>query len=545
MNRRSIPLALFSLLATACSHAPPQTATVLQQGAPTPVRRRDPGLMIDPMALRRDLFIIADDSFRGRETGSAEARRAAAFLARRAQLLGLEPAGDSLYVQRVPMARETIARSTQLVVSFANGPTQNLRLGTDVVPITSLGDDLPTPMRNAEGDLLFLGTGPGTEREDLAVLPLNPQGRVLVIVNNTPRDAKLDSMTRRANDSLMIQRMAHAISLQPAALIVLMSGGAEVEYQRVQRQILESTVLDGPDSQTSAKQMPMLIFGVAKRGSPLLPARWPNDTMPQLLDHQLSAHVEIERKPFTAYNVVAVARGSDPRLNKTYVAYGAHYDHIGIVPVTARDGRRAGRDSIANGADDDGSGSVALLAIARQMMVYRPRRSALFVWHVGEENGLLGSKFFTAHSTVPIDSIVAQFNADMIGRNDSNTVALIGPRAAPNYQSWRLGIIVDSVNRALPTPLHIERKWDDPNDSDRMYERSDQYSYAKKGIPVILFTTGPHADYHKVSDEASKIDYDKMARIAELMVESGLAVANRSHRPTSEALLQSISSRQP
>jgi Zn-dependent M28 family amino/carboxypeptidase len=343
----------------------------------------------------------------------------------------------------------------------------------------------------------------------------------------------------------MIQRMAHAMSLQPAALVVLMSGGAEVEYQRLLRKMLENTVLDGPDSQTSVKQMPMLIFGVAKRGSPLLPARWPNDTMPQLLDRQLSAHVEIERKPFTAYNVVAVARGSDPRLNKTYVAYGAHYDHIGIVPVTAHDGRRAARDSIANGANDDGSGSVALLAIAREMMVYRPRRSALFVWHVGEENGLLGSKFFTAHSTVPIDSIVSQFNADMIGRNDSNTVALIGPRAAPNYQSWRLGIIVDSVNRALPTPLHIERKWDDPNDSDRLYERSDQYPYAKRGIPVILFTTGPHDDYHNVSDEASKIDYDKMARIAQLMVESGLAVANRSHRPTSEELLQSISSRQP
>jgi Zn-dependent M28 family amino/carboxypeptidase len=143
-----------------------------------------------------------------------------------------------------------------------------------------------------------------------------------------------------------------------------------------------------------------------------------------------------------------------------------------------------------------------------------------------------------------MDSIVAQFNADMIGRNDTNTVALIGPRAAPNYQSWRLGMIVDSVNFASSTPLHIDRQPDDPDDPEHLYQRSDHYNYAKKGIPVIFFTTGLHDDYHRVSDEASKIDYDKMARISRLMLDAGLAVANRSTRPTSEAVTQSISSRQ-
>ena len=165
-------------------------------------------------------------------------------------------------------------------------------------------------------------------------------------------------------------------------------------------------------------------------------------------------------------------------------------------------------------------------------MIYRPRRSVLFVWHVGEEKGMLGSAYFTSHPTVPIDSIVTQFNADMIGRNESNSVALIGPRAAPNYQSWRLGMIVDSVNRAYPTPLHIERASDDPDDPEHIYQRSDHYNYAKKGIPIIFFTSGLHADYHRVTDEASKIDYDKLARVSRLMLEAGLAIANRSSRPT-------------
>jgi Zn-dependent M28 family amino/carboxypeptidase len=175
----------------------------------------------------------------------------------------------------------------------------------------------------------------------------------------------------------------------------------------------------------------------------------------------------------------------------------------------------------------------------------RPRRSVLFVWHVAEEQGMLGSAYFTTHPTVPIDSIVTQFNADMIGRNEANTLALVGPRAAPNYLSWRVGMIVDSVNRATPRPLHIERRWDDPEDPDEIYQRSDHINYAKKGIPVIFFTTGPHDDYHGVGDEPQKIDYDKLARIASLMLESGLAVADRSTRPTSEAITQSISSRQP
>jgi hypothetical protein len=545
MNRRTVSLAILSVVVVACSHTPPRTAAVMQQGAPaTPVRRLDPGSLIDPFELRRDLFIIADDSFRGRETGTPDARRAAAFLARRAQQLGLEPAGDSLYMQRVPMVRQTIARSTQLTVKWANGQRQNLRVGADVTPVISFGGDVPPVNRNVDGDVLFVGHGPDDERQTMALMPLSPEGRVLVTVFTSP-SAAADHATRNARVNDMIARIARLMSLHPGAVVVLMTGDMEAEYQRHMRQLLRLVELDSPESTDSVQKVPMVLFGSAKQGSPLLPARWPNDNGPQLLDRQLSAHVEVERKPFTSYNVVAVARGLDSKLNKTYLAYGAHYDHLGILPPELRHGKHGGVDSIANGADDDGSGSVGLLAIARQMTNYRPRRSVLFVWHVGEEQGMLGSKYFTSHSTVPIDSIVAQFNADMIGRNDSNTVALIGPRAAPNYLSWRVGMIVDSVNRALTAPLHIDRTSDDPDDPEHLYERSDHFQYAKKGIPIIFFTTGLHDDYHRVSDEASKIDYDKMARIAQLMLESGLAVANRAGRPTSEALTQSISSRQP
>lgn len=514
----------------------------MQQGAPARMHA-DPGLGINAAALRRDLFVFADDSFRGRETGTNDARRAAAFLARRVQQLGLEPAGDSLYLQRVPLIRQTFARTTQLTLTWKNGQRQNLRLGADVTPVISFGDDLPKPARSVEGDVLFVGNGPDDQNQAMALLPLNPQGRVLVTAF-VPREGKSDPAKRAVRDSMMIMRMAQMASLHPAAIVVLVAGQMEEEYQRHLRSMLQDIALDAPEPADSGKQIPMLLFGPARRGSPLLPAGWPNDASAQLLDRQFSGKVEIKKAPFTGYNVAAVVRGHDPKLNKTYLAYGAHYDHIGIVPVENQKARGPSLDSIANGADDDGSGSVALLAIAQQMMVYQPRRSVLFVWHVAEEDGMLGSSYFVSHATVPIDSIVAQFNADMIGRNEANTVALIGPRAAPNYQSWRLGMIVDSVNRAASDPLRIERQWDDPDDPQHLYQRSDHYSYAKKGIPIVFFTTGPHEDYHRVSDEPSKIDYDKLARVARLMLESGLAVSNRSSRPTSEAMTRSISSRQ-
>jgi Zn-dependent M28 family amino/carboxypeptidase len=298
-----------------------------------------------------------------------------------------------------------------------------------------------------------------------------------------------------------------------------------------------------PGDQTtsdSQRPLPMVLFALARPGSPLLPSNWPTDDSPQpLTGRRFSGLIDVRHEPFTAYNVVAIVRGTDYRMNKTYVAFGAHYDHIGI-----QTGLKP--DSIANGADDDGSGSVTMLAVAKSLMAARPRRSALFVWHVGEEKGLLGSEYFTDHPTVPIDSIVAQLNADMIGRRGGSTASfdsrvsgasaadrlyIVGPNAAPNNQSKALGAILDSVNARQRPPLRLDHEWDTATHPERIYYRSDHYNYARKGIPIVFFTTGLHEDYHKVSDEPQKIDYDKMARVGDLLTQLGSALANRSTRP--------------
>jgi Zn-dependent M28 family amino/carboxypeptidase len=271
-------------------------------------------------------------------------------------------------------------------------------------------------------------------------------------------------------------------------------------------------------------EIPLLLFGEARRGSPFLPPGWPADDSPQALGTTLTASIDVRRETFTGYNVMGRVPGTDPALRSTYVALGAHHDHVGVLPA-------AGTDSIANGADDDGSGTVALLAIARRMMRTPARRSTLFVWHAAEEKGLLGSAWFTAHPTVPIDSIVAMLNADMIGRNAPDRLYVIGPLATPNRLSERLGGIVDSVNAALATPFTIDRSWDVFAHPDQVFQRSDHFNYAKRGVPVAFFTTGQHADYHDVGDAAAGVDAEKLRRVATLMLEVTRALGNAPARP--------------
>ena len=496
---------------------------------PLPEPEPDASGDISPDELRRDLFAFAADSMRGRETGSADADRAARFLATRLERMGLEPAGDSMFLQRVPLQRESFARTTRIVVSDAGRATE-LRIGVDVVPVVNLGTGVPPAKSRAEGQIVFAGYGmrlKGARRDELADLDL--EGKVVVVVNGAP--AGTDSATRAVMESeaSISERLALILPRRPAAVVVMLTGTGKTNFASAAPQLERAITArsrqgDVPDAE---RPLPMILLGSPHAGSPLLPPRWPDDDRPQVLaGRYFAARVDQGRVPFTAYNVVAVVRGSDPTLSRTYVAFGAHYDHIGIVPAVHG-------DSIANGADDDGSGTVSLLAIARalQRAPVHPKRSTIFVWHVGEEKGLLGSAYFVEHPTVPIDSIVAQLNADMVGRNAASVLYTVGPRAAPNNQSRRLGAVVDSVNAAEPSPFVINQEWDSATHPEHIYERSDHFNYARKGIPIVFFTTGMHEDYHMPGDEPTRIDYAKMARVARLMRDVALAVGNSGTRP--------------
>jgi hypothetical protein len=273
-------------------------------------------------------------------------------------------------------------------------------------------------------------------------------------------------------------------------------------------------------------------------------------------------------------NVLAIVPGSDPVLKNQFVAIGAHNDHVGFAPPVDKDSLKAFNDlrmrwmlanemkqptieviqslrvnmdsirklyptprvdSINNGADDDGSGSMAVLEIAEaiQLMRVKPKRSTLFIWHTGEEGGLVGSAFFTRNPTLPIDSIVAAINVDMIGRGRAEDlpgggddfVGVIGSF----FDSKDLGETVQAVNKKQGKPLALDYKFDEPiawAGYNNLYGRSDHINYARQGVPIAFFFTGLHGDYHQRSDEPEFIDYPHYARIATMLRDLTVEVGN-------------------
>ena len=519
---RSAVLIAFAVLGCA-SAAPPPPVTM---PTPAPGPAADPPVMrVDE--LRRDLTMFASNEFRGRESGTPDARRAATFIAERLAFLGLEPAGDSGFFQRVPLERQVFLPTTRLAVTARGEAPRTLEIGGDVLPLLELNPSMPPPKTRADAEMVFAGFGsiPALGRNDLAGLDLG--GKAVVIINGAPATASAAQREELESSGQIGSRLGEVLARRPAAVIILLAGKSEEVYDQYLPGVLRavSLVQERTAIPESERPLPMVLIGRVEAGSSLLPAGWPADDRPQVLaGRRFTAQLDIARERFTGLNVVGIARGSDPGLNRTYVAYGAHYDHIGVLPPV--DG-----DSIANGADDDGSGTVALMAVARAFKANPARRSALFVWHVAEEKGLLGSEYFTAFPTVPIDSIVAQVNADMIGRNAPEALYIVGPAAAPGGQSRVLGQVVDSVNAKLPRPFTFNREWDSPTHPEQIYQRSDHYNYARKGIPIVFFTSGLHDDYHAVTDEVSKIDFDKLARVGELLYRTGQTLGNRATRP--------------
>jgi hypothetical protein len=323
--------------------------------------------------------------------------------------------------------------------------------------------------------------------------------------------------------------------------------------------------LSGPGSATISSAAAARIFG-----------RPVDQLTPGTTGQTVSAHWSYDWKmsPTPARNVVAILPGSDPALAGEYVLVSAHNDHVGINAqavdhdslravnwVTRRQGsndpacrpspsqqhaidsiikfarsvRPPRRDSIMNGADDDGSGTVVLLEIAEKFASEKPKRSIIFVSHEGEESGLLGSRWFTDHPTVPLDSIVAAHNMDMVGKGRVDYVKFGGPASMQSLGSRRLsrdfGDIIDSVNAQSKEPMVIDKTWDVFENPMNRFCRSDQVNYVRKNVPVTYFSTGYAPDYHQQTDEPQYIEYDHAARLGRFLHDVMFAIANRKDKP--------------
>lgn len=241
----------------------------------------------------------------------------------------------------------------------------------------------------------------------------------------------------------------------------------------------------------------------------------------------------------TTNNVIGIIEGSDPKLKDEYVVVSAHYDHVGT--------RTEGTDRIFNGADDDGSGTVALLEMAQALTLgAKPKRSIMFVWFAGEERGLWGSEHFTSNPPVPLESMAANLNIDMIGRSwtpdmgqewkervsPQDGIFVIGSK----LMSTRLGQICEQVNKEY-LQLKYDFKYDDPKDTERLFYRSDHYNFAKRGVPAIFYFDGIHPDYHQVTDEVKTIDFYKMEIVTRTVFATAWTIAMEKEKPKVDKVL--------
>lgn len=538
------------LLATACAG---------HSGAPGTGAPPANGPAISADDLRHQLFAFSDDSMLGREAGTLGNVKATDYIAREAKRLGLLPAGENgTYFQTVPMGRRIW------------DTTSSMRI--DGTPLAWQHEWLPLASRGAQSAFRPAGSATalvpvfGGRAGDTSVTLTAAQtaGRLVVLdaplgaggrptatfrgaVDRYPQAAAIAVVTL----DLMTPAM---LSTARTPLIVLPPGDGPPDHR--------------PLGASIAAEVATRLFGAPT--ATLTPGTVGRGTI------DLTVRVTESPTAAPARNVVAILPGSDPTLRGEYVAIGAHSDHLGVAPhavdfdslrawntarwqmaslgsgptptmaeqatihVNADSLHRlhpARRDSVYNGADDDGSGTVAVLELARAFTraPARPKRSILFVWHTGEEKGLLGSAWYTDHPTVPRDSIVAQLNMDMVGRGDSADWKGGGPRylllVGSRRLSTELGDLVETVNAAEPAPLAFDYTLDANGHPENVYCRSDHYEYARYGIPIVFFTTGLHQDYHQVTDEAQFIDYPHMARVVQLVYDVAVRVANLDHRP--------------
>ncbi len=514
--------------------------------APKPTQ---PGITAADLMTR--LYIFADDSMMGRQTGTEYNLKGTAYIARELQRIGLEPAGENgTYFQGLPL------------FSHALDPQSTITIGSSTLapPTDFIVGYMSKPRAVNNVQAVFGGMAADTVN---VPDPSLARGKLLVLTPLTQQPSNVAAFVNSDG-----YKRFQALVAEAAGVAVI--GPIPPQFARF---IMEPSgvLLDDPDT----KEAPYTFTVTPKAGEALF-GKPIAEVTKGATGATVTANIKFINKPGPGQNVVAILRGSDPKLKGQFVAIGAHNDHVGFShtaldhdsvrafnsiarPGGVEDQPRTPSaeewtrirtmidslhalhggtrpDSINNGADDDGSGSMGVLEIAEAFAKgnVKPKRSILFVWHTGEELGMFGSGYFTDHPTVARDSIVAQLNIDMIGRGGVNDV----PNGGPGYLqligsrrlSTELGDIVEAVNKDTKAGFTFDYQFDGNGEPHQYYCRSDHWSYGKWGIPITFFTTGGHRDYHMRTDEPQYIDYDKYARVTQFVYDIAQRVANLDHR---------------
>ncbi len=576
---------------------PAAVRTVWPDEGPRTWAPRPTGAAITANDLRTRLYQFADDSMQGRRIGEIGNAKGTDYIAREFRRLGLKPAGDSgTYFQVLPFGPVGFDSSAARL-AVRGAPARAVRDWIPMTPSapgriagSATLENVPTVFAGRWGDTSVV-LDPAVFRGKVAVFSVAP-GAAAAPAASGAAGAPASFLSCDARPDMFGAAAVIAAEASGRAPVRRAVAGGPVRDTRAQTAGAVGVLLIGLDAMTPAgrsaafAQRPSMRPAAPTGGigaatiSSAVAAQVFSGVLEQVAVGTVGAPVSgtwtyaWTPSAAPARNVIAVLPGSDPVLASEYVLVGAHNDHVGssaaavdhdslraVNTVTRKQGandapcaptaaqqqridsliaaarrvRPPRRDSIFNGADDDGSGTVVLLEIAEQFAAEKPKRSIIFVSHQGEEAGLLGSAWFVDHPTVPLTQIVAAHNMDMLGKGRADQVKFGGPASVQTLGARRLsrefGDIIDSVNATRTEVMALDKSWDVTANPLNRFCRSDQVSYVRKDIPVTYFSLGYAQDYHQLTDEPQYIEYEHAARLGRFIHDVMMAIATRAHRP--------------
>jgi Zn-dependent M28 family amino/carboxypeptidase len=492
---------------------------------------------ITPDGLKADLSVLASDEYEGRDTGRKGQKMAADYLVKAFASYGLAgpvPGSDNAYLQHFKLNRLNPAASMKI-------GERTFVINKDYYVLVRDAAALSAPM-----EPVFVGYGISTAGyADFQVAAPALKGKDLVLLLGEPLTKAGQPLLGQAGQASayggpgfteMTARSPAIFDTKPRSTIRIAPSAAALarvpqEYEHMLDLREQITFADepapagtGPNVFIVSPEMGAALLGTTPAGLAQYKQAVAKAGRPVASPFRPVAMTAVAAKEtFTTENVLGYLEGSDKK--DEVVVVSAHYDHVGVQ-----------NGVVYNGADDDGSGTVSILAMARAFAQAKkdghgPRRSLLFAAFTGEERGLLGSRYYTNHPVLPLATTVTDLNIDMVGRVDTlhrgqpNYLYLIGA----NRLSTELNAVSEATNQQYG-PLALDYKYNAPNDPEHLYTRSDHYNFAKRGVPVIYYTSGLHADYHQPTDDVDKIDFPTMARRDQLIFHTAWALANRDQR---------------
>jgi len=477
--------------------------------------------------IRTNLEYLASDELEGRESTTKGETISSLYIAKELKSYGIKPFGDDgTYFQNFDVDVRWVDENSKVTFITDDRETE-LKLGDDFLLSKN-----PMPAESYSGknyEIVFTGYGITANSygyDDYSNIDVS--GKVVLIYRDAPLldGEKIFSDDDYKKYSDTNYKIETAVENGATGILFLPQSSISKYWRWIKHRAISSSFqLTNEEAENRKATIPVLLLSLESATDLLSDENFSFEEMSEEIENGeltgsflLNKKVQFDYKTYkeikSSRNIIGIIEGTDKELLDEYVTFGAHYDHVGIA-----------EGEIYNGADDNASGTVAILEAARRISLLKENsRSILVIFHAAEEKGLLGSKYLTSNSAF-LEELVVNINVDMVGRESIDSIFCIGSAKL----STELYEIVQLVNDET-VDFVLDYTFDDPNDPNKYYYRSDHYNYAKQGVPIVFFYDHMLEDYHQPTDDVEKINFKKIEKISTLITELSLRIANLDHK---------------